>query len=177
MNNILIMFKGFYLIGLVSGLVSYPVNLLVRNMSLAKTRDQMVIRAIKPKPDKNHLILRNLLLCSSLKRGEGYFNMCSGCHPIKEGSPHRFGPNLWNVVFRLIASCSNYVYSPTLIKLSNLKWTFNNLNKFIKQPSNFANGTYMTLSGIKNPIERMDILNYLNHNSCKPLLFTRFKFN
>ncbi|PIM95669.1 Cytochrome c [Candidatus Hodgkinia cicadicola] len=86
----------------------------------------------------------------------------------------------WNhcwIVFRSIACCSGYTYSHVLIKLSNLKWTLNNLNKFIRQSSSITNGTYMIFSGIKNPIERMDMPNYLNYNSYWLLSFNKFRFN
>ncbi|PIM95768.1 Cytochrome c [Candidatus Hodgkinia cicadicola] len=177
LNVVLTMIKDLYLICLTSSLISHPMNMLTKNMCSNEVNKQDVVRITKPKLNKNYQMLKELLVCSSMKRGEKYFNACSGCHPINERSSHRFGPNLWNVVFRSIACCSGYTYSLALIRLSNLKWTLNNLNKFIRQPSSFANGTYMTFSGIKNPIERMDILNYLNYNSYRPLSFNKFRFN
>ncbi|PIM96365.1 Cytochrome c [Candidatus Hodgkinia cicadicola] len=169
--------KNLYLIGLLSGFVIYPTILTTSKLYPNMIRKQVVIRSVKSKTNKRPQALNTLLLCSSLNKGERYFSVCSGCHSVEVSGTHKLGPNLWNVVFRSIAGCSNYIYSPILVKLSNLKWTFNNLNKFIKHPSSFVNGTYMNFSGIKDPVERMDILRYLNCNSFEPLSFDRFKFN
>ncbi len=119
--DILERIKNLYLTGLLSGFVIYPTILSTSKLYPNMIRKQAVIRSIKPKTNKQPQVLSTLLLCSSLNKGERYFSVCSGCHSVGEGGTHKLGPNLWSVVFRSIAGCSNYVYSPALIKLSNLK--------------------------------------------------------
>ncbi|PIM94934.1 Cytochrome c [Candidatus Hodgkinia cicadicola] len=175
--DILERIKILYLTGLLSGFIVYPTILSTSKLYPNIIRKQVVIRSIKSKTNKQPQALNTLLLCSSLNRGERYFSVCSGCHSVEVDKSHKLGPNLWNIILRPIAGCSNYIYSPALIKLSDLKWTLNYLNKFIKHPLGFVNGTYMNFSGIKDPVERMDILGYLNYNSFEPLSFNKFKFN
>ncbi|PIM95157.1 Cytochrome c [Candidatus Hodgkinia cicadicola] len=164
-------------VDLLSKFMVHPTNLSLVKSHQIMIRKQTDIRPFKSKTNKRPRALNTLLLCSTLNNGERYFNVCSGCHSIEEGKPHKFGPNLWNVVFRSVACCSNYTYSSALIKLSNFKWTFNSLNKFIECPKDFIDGTYMDFLGIKDQVGRMGVLRYLNYNSSKPLSFNRFKFN
>lgn len=83
-------------------------------------RKQMVIRLINSKTNKQPQVL-NTLLCSSLNKDERYFNVCSGYHSVEGCKSHKLDPNPQNVMFRSIISYSSYIYSSTLIKLSDLK--------------------------------------------------------
>ena len=73
--------------------------------------------------------------------GEQIFNMqCKMCHG---GSP--MGPSLAGVAGAKIAS-KEFAYSPAL-KAKDDVWSDANLDAFIKQPSAFAPGTKLMMSG------------------------------
>ncbi|PIM95319.1 Cytochrome c [Candidatus Hodgkinia cicadicola] len=169
--------KTLYLTGLLSRFIINPTILSTNKLYPNMIRKQIVIRLIKQKTNKQPQVLNTLLLCSSLNKDERYFNICSGYHSVERCKSHKLDPNPQNVMFRSIIGYSNYIYSPALIKLSDLKWTLNYLNKFIKYPLDSVNGTYMNFSRIKDLIGRTVILRYLNYNLFEPLSFNKFKFN
>ncbi|MFP3039446.1 MAG: c-type cytochrome [Candidatus Hodgkinia cicadicola] len=102
--------------------------------------------------------------------------MCASCHTENKTAADGVGPNLWGVVLRRVASLPSFAYSPSLAKLSSSRWGFEALNKFLKQPTKYAPGTYMTFSGLTEASARMDVLRYLNSLSPRPLDVGRFKF-
>ncbi|MGP1919651.1 MAG: c-type cytochrome [Candidatus Hodgkinia cicadicola] len=111
------------------------------------------------------------------ERSEKLFaSVCESCHNINEGASNKVGPNLWNVVFRKIASVANFRYSPALTELSKCQWTLKTLNKFIKNPVKYVPGTNMSFSGLIDPFERMQILRYLIVKANYPIDISMFKF-
>ncbi|AUG34200.1 Cytochrome c [Candidatus Hodgkinia cicadicola] len=120
--------------------------------------------------------LKRLLLSSSLNRGEKFYNKCTSCHSIGRHEPGKAGPNLWNIVFNNVAAEKGFNYSLALRARAHTQWGFETLNKFLKSPSSYAKGTYMSFSGLTDPAERMDVLNYLNSKSTKPHNIAKFKF-
>ncbi|XXM90132.1 c-type cytochrome [Candidatus Hodgkinia cicadicola] len=120
--------------------------------------------------------LKQLLLSSSASRGEKFYSKCASCHSINENEPNRAGPNLWNIMFSNIAARKDFSYSPALKAHSHTKWGFETLNKFLRAPASYIKGTYMAFSGLTDPAERMDVLNYLNSKSAKPHNISKLKF-
>ncbi len=90
------------------------------------------------------------------------FDVCSGCHSLSKDLHHKLGPNLFGVVGRLVASYENFAYSPALKSMGEGRWTLNRLNKFLKNPSNYIEGTYMTFVGINLANDRLSIIKFLS---------------
>ncbi|ATW06180.1 Cytochrome c [Candidatus Hodgkinia cicadicola] len=120
--------------------------------------------------------LKRLLLSSSVNRGEKFYSKCASCHSIGRDEPSGAGPNLWNIIFNNVAAEKGFNYSLALRALAHAQWGFEALNKFLKSPSSYAKGTNMAFSGLTDPAERMDVLNYLNSKSFKPHNIAKFKF-
>lgn len=83
---------------------------------------------------------------------------CVMCHTITPGAKGAAGPNLNGVGNRLAAS-TVFAYSAAL-KQSKLKWTADNLDKFLTAPSKMVPGTRMFV-GIPDPQKRAEIVAYL----------------
>ena len=92
-------------------------------------------------------------------RGEKIFkNQCGVCH--QQGS-HTVGPGLEGVVGAQIASAEGFGYSTALLQKTQTKWTADNLNKWLKAPSDFVPGNAMAYSGLASQKDRADIIAYL----------------
>lgn len=91
--------------------------------------------------------------------GEKVFkNLCGVCHSL---SSHSVGPALGGIPGQNIASAEGFSYSGALSSKATIKWTDNNLDKWLKSPSGFAPGNAMAFAGIANPKDRADIIAYL----------------
>ena len=92
-------------------------------------------------------------------RGARIFkNQCGVCH---SSSHHTVGPGLEGVVGAQIASAEGFTYSGALAARTTQKWTHENLNKWLKAPSDFVPGNAMAYSGLASQKDRSDIIAYL----------------
>jgi len=112
-------------------------------------------------------LIEPLLAKADPANGEKVFKKCLACHTVGKGEPHKVGPNLWNIVMNSMAHETNYAYSEA-IKGKKDKWTYENLNKFLHKPREFAPGTKMTFIGIANDQERADLIMFLRQQSDSP---------
>jgi cytochrome c len=71
------------------------------------------------------------------------------------------------VVGRKIASVPDFNYSSGL-KSKEGDWTYENLDKFLTNPRDFAPGTKMTFAGIKKPEQRAAVIAYLRSITDNP---------
>ena len=71
------------------------------------------------------------------------------------------GPGLEGVVGANIASAEGFSYSNALAAKTTQKWTPDNLNKWLKAPSDFVPGNAMAYSGLASQKDRADIIAYL----------------
>ncbi|WGS83421.1 MAG: c-type cytochrome [Candidatus Hodgkinia cicadicola] len=169
----LVVAKAWYLALLSTALVVLPFALASNSLfpNFLQTSASLQVSE-----SKSSFPLMQLLLSSSVARGRKFFSRCFGCHSIERSEQHKAGPNLWNVLFNKTAFAKGFSYSPALKALSQPKWGFEALNKFLKSPSSYAKGTYMSFSGLADDSARMDLLSYLNFKSNSPYDISRFKF-
>jgi mono/diheme cytochrome c family protein len=85
---------------------------------------------------------------------------CSACHHFNKGGGTLVGPDLYGVYGTKIASVPGYSFSAALKKHTG-DWTATNLNEWLKSPSTFAPGTYMTFPGLPSQTDRDDVIAYL----------------
>ena len=100
--------------------------------------------------------------------GEKVFKKCLACHTAGKGEPHKTGPNLWNIVMNHMGHEADFAYSEA-IKSKKEQWTYENLNKFLHKPREFAPGTKMTFIGVANDQERADLIAFLRKNADSPV--------
>ena len=93
---------------------------------------------------------------------------CSSCHSFDKGGATMVGPNLYNVVGAPIAETAGYDFSSGL-KAKKGKWTFDDMNDWLKNPKAYAPGTKMAFAGINNDSQRADVIDYLRTLSPSPL--------
>ena len=95
--------------------------------------------------------------------GEKIFKRCKTCHQIGAGAKNRVGPHLNVIGNRIVGSVENFKYSKSLLELKKqaLRWDRAMLDKYLKAPRKFIQGTSMNFSGIKDKLERQKIIEYI----------------
>ncbi|MFQ5972160.1 MAG: c-type cytochrome [Alphaproteobacteria bacterium] len=108
-----------------------------------------------------------LLASASVVDGESAFKRCIACHTVEKGGANRIGPNLWNVVGQTKAADETFGYSDALSGTDG-EWTYEDLNEFLANPSEYAPGTKMSFAGIRKVEDRANLIAYLRENSDSP---------
>ena len=108
-----------------------------------------------------------MLASASIDAGKNKFKKCAACHSAVKGGPNKIGPALWNIVNTRSASQADYKYSSAL-KAHGKDWTFEELNKFLIQPTKYIKGTKMAFAGLRKDTDRADVIAYLNSISDNP---------
>jgi len=114
--------------------------------------------------------LPDLLKAANPADGEKIAGKCKACHDLSKGGPNKIGPNLWDIVGNKQAHLDNFSYSDAIKSLGG-QWTFENLDKFLTKPKDYAPGTKMTFPGLPKAEDRAALLAYLRtlSDSPKPL--------
>ena len=115
--------------------------------------------------------LGTLLASADAAKGAATAKACMACHDFSKGGPNKTGPNLFDVVERGIASHEGFAYSEGMKARAGEKWTYENLNNFIKDPKTATPKTKMTFAGVKKDQARADIIAYLASLSDAPKPF------
>jgi cytochrome c len=115
--------------------------------------------------------LGTLLASADVTKGAAGAKACAACHDFAKGGPNKTGPNLWGVVERSIASHEGFSYSDGMKARSAEKWTYENLNAFVKDPKTATPKTKMAFAGVKKDQARADIIAYLATLSDAPTPF------
>lgn len=112
--------------------------------------------------------LATLLASANMQRGADGFRKCAACHTDDATGVHKIGPNLWGVVGRLVGQKAGYSYSNAMAGKGGV-WTFDALDLFLKGPQAAVPGTKMSFAGVRDSVERANIIAYLNSKSDQPL--------
>ena len=111
-----------------------------------------------------------LLAKADAKKGEAGIKACASCHSFDQGGANKVGPNLYDVVNRVIGSHAGFNYSAAFKERAGKgeKWTFDALDKFIANPKGYISGTAMGYAGLKEADKRADVLAYLRSLAASP---------
>ena len=90
--------------------------------------------------------------------------MCQACHTVKEGEPHKVGPNLYGFLGQKAASKEGFTYSDAL-KKSNIVWNEEHLRNWMKKPTDYIPGTIMAFVGIENEEQQTALIEYLKEQT------------
>lgn len=121
-----------------------------------------------PKPAVPLPVLLSKADADSGKRKAG---ICSTCHSFGKGEASKpTGPNLWGIVGRVHASDKDFAYSDVNKELGakGVKWTYEEIFDFIKDPRAHMPGTKMTYAGMADPEDRAAVIAYLRTLSDSP---------
>ena len=110
-----------------------------------------------------------MALFASVNAADGtkIFKKCAACHSIKKDGGNKIGPKLWGVMFRPIASITDYKYSKALSEYKK-EWSWEEMNGFLIKPSKWIKGNKMGFAGLKKEKDRASVILYLNQNSDEP---------
>jgi cytochrome c len=108
-------------------------------------------------------------------RGERLFQRCHACHsavPGKHGLP---GPNLHGVLGRRAGTLPGFRFSPAMIEAgaAGLVWTREALDAFLADPAEVVPGTEMGPTGLADPDDRRDVIDYLARTRLRPARIQR----
>ncbi len=111
--------------------------------------------------------LENLLNEANAEKGASVARQCAACHEFAKGGPNKVGPGLYNVVNADAGTHPGFTYSNAM-KNKKGKWTFEELDKFLANPSKAVPGTSMTFLGIRRAADRAAVIVYLNQQNDSP---------
>jgi cytochrome c len=105
------------------------------------------------------LVLGTATSAAAQSSGQQVFEQkCTMCHALQP-APGKMGPPLAGVVGRKAATAQGFAYSAAL-KGSNITWTVDQLDAFIKAPGKTVPGTKMLL-GETDAAKRAAVIQYL----------------
>ncbi|MBB6125374.1 c-type cytochrome [Sphingobium subterraneum] len=106
--------------------------------------------------------LNTLLSKADVAAGEKVFAKCAACHTINAGGANGIGPNLHEIVGDAVAAGrGGFAFSDALKKKGG-KWDFAAMDAWLTSPRDYAPGTKMTFAGLGNPVDRANLIAYLN---------------
>lgn len=106
--------------------------------------------------------LNTLLASADVAAGEKVFAKCAACHTVNQGGANGIGPNLYATVGEAIAQGKGGFAFSDALKSKGGQWSFDNLDAWLKSPREFAPGTKMTFAGLGNPVDRANLIAWLN---------------
>lgn len=112
--------------------------------------------------------LADLLALASVEKGRKVFKKCKICHTSENGGKNMIGPNLWDVVGHAKGGMGGFSYSNAMTATGG-DWTYEDLDAFLKKPSDFMARTKMKFAGLKKPADRAAVIALLRSFSDAPV--------
>ena len=98
------------------------------------------------------------------ERGRKLFIQCRACHSLRQGEPHKVGPNLYGIFNSKAATREDFNYSDEFIA-SNIVWDFTTLDLWLEKPYVLIPGNRMVFSGMNKEKDRLDLIAYLHQET------------
>jgi cytochrome c len=109
-----------------------------------------------------------LLASASVEKGAAAAKQCASCHTFEKGGPNRVGPNLYDIVGHEVGTGRGGFNFSAAMKAKGGKWSYDDLNAFLKNPRSAVPGTNMTFAGISRDSVRADVIAYLRSLADNP---------
>ena len=116
---------------------------------------------------KSTIDISTFLAMGNAEHGKKVFKKCAACHSISSDGGNKIGPKLWNVMFRPVASVTDYKYSKALSEYKK-EWNWEEMNGFLIKPSKWIKGNKMGFAGLKSEMDRASVILYLNQSADSP---------
>lgn len=85
---------------------------------------------------------------------------CGACHTFEKGGRNGVGPNLYEIIGAGHAHIEGFNYSNAL-KGKEGPWTYEEMNKWLFKPRDYAPGTRMAYAGLSNTQQRANLIAFL----------------
>jgi cytochrome c len=100
------------------------------------------------------------LAAADLAAGQHLSEQCAACHDLSAAATNQIGPPLFGILNRARASQPGFVYSDAM-RSGHDPWTSQALFTFIRDPQLYVPGSRMSLGGIANAQDRINLIAYL----------------
>ena len=134
-----------------------------------KIESQLISATSQATEEVEKIDIAVIMALGDVASGEKIFKKCAACHSINKGGKNKIGPALYNVVGRAVGGVDDYKYSKALASYGK-KWSFEELNGFLKKPASYIKGTKMSYAGLRKEKDRASVIKYLNQSSDSPKL-------
>ena len=108
--------------------------------------------------------IANLGSTGDFERGRKLFIQCRACHSLRQGEPHKVGPNLYGIFNSKAATREGFNYSDEFIA-SKIVWDFTALDLWLEKPYVLIPGNRMVFSGMNKEKDRLDLIAYLHQET------------
>ena len=95
---------------------------------------------------------------AALQRGEQIYSRCAACHAI---AYNRTGPQHCGLFGRKAGTAPGFDNYSKAMRESNIVWNAKSLDRFLTSPMQAVPGTSMGYAGVKDPVERADLIAWL----------------
>jgi cytochrome c len=95
--------------------------------------------------------------------GEDVFKKCRVCHDVGPDAKNKVGPPLRGIFGRKAGVSDGFNYSDAMREagVKGLVWSDENIEKYLDNPRGFIPGNKMAFVGVKDNVERKDLMAYL----------------
>lgn len=110
--------------------------------------------------------LATLLAAANPDRGRRLYIQCRACHTLVAEGNQLLGPNLLGFLDRPAGTQPGYEYSEALLA-SEIAWTPETLDDWMRSPSEVIPGNKMIFAGIRRARDRADLIAYLQQSTAE----------
>ena len=95
--------------------------------------------------------------------GEDVFKKCRVCHNVGQGATNKIGPALQGIFGRKSGTFDGFSYSDVMRESGEKGhvWTAETIDKYLENPRSYMPGNKMAFVGVKDEIDRRDLIAYL----------------
>ena len=104
---------------------------------------------------------------ATLGAGKIMYMRCIPCHTVTKNGRNLVGPNLWGIVDSRAGTREGFQGYSESLKKSDILWSRETLDLYIKDPAAFLPGTNMIYKGLPKEKDRAALLAYLETEAVK----------